>query len=236
MCDLINKGKTIDLQFHGSHNYLVSQVIYYDSVSKAFFKSIKTPHEKSFLSILVCMVSTISRITCWVEWAWRKPYWDEHNRRTTVSGTSGTFSPRNRRNACRNISPPQRQGGPYLYQILQLWIKPNLIPPSCIFSDVSVRDPTLQTSTSEKLERRYPLREHKPPHTFSWSYLNYENCSRHLHALLLVHDVIVVLGFFFCLPLFQEEANPVLCACAVPSMFTTCSGGHTSYACSVLIF
>ena len=75
---------------------------------------------------------------------------------------------------------------------------------------MSVRDPTLQTSTSEKLERRYPLREHKPPHTFSWSYLNYENCSRHLHALLLVHDVIVVLGFFFCLPLFQGGKSRTL--------------------------
>ena len=134
--DLINEGKTIDLQFHGSHNYLVSQVIYYDSVSKTFFKSIKTPHEKSFLSILVCIVSTISRIACWVEWAWRKPYWDERNRRTTVSCTSGTFSPRNRRNACRNISPLSVKGGHTCtrycsYGLNQTWSRLPVYSPMC---------------------------------------------------------------------------------------------------------
>ena len=76
-------------------------------------------------------------------------------------------------------------------------------------TDVSVQDPTLQTATPEKLEQRYILRERKQPQRFYWSYLNYENCSRHLHAFLLVHDVIVVLGFFFFLPLFQEGASVI---------------------------
>jgi len=62
-----------------------------------------------------------------------------------------------------------------------------------------MQDPTLQTATPEKLERKYLLRERKQPQRFYWSYLNYENCSRHLHTFLLVHDVIVVLGFYFFL-------------------------------------
>ena len=56
-----NRGNEVD-------NNLVYQVIYYDSqCQRIFFKSIKTPHEKSLLSILVCIVSAISRIACWVE-------------------------------------------------------------------------------------------------------------------------------------------------------------------------
>ena len=72
-----------------------------------------------------------------------------------------------------------------------------------------MQDPTIQTATPEKLERRYLLRERKQSQRFYWSYLNYENCSRHLHAFLLVHNVIVVLGFFFFLPLFPEGASVI---------------------------
>ena len=46
----------------------INTVIYFDSqCQRLFFKSIKTPDEKSFLPILIWIVSTISRIACWVE-------------------------------------------------------------------------------------------------------------------------------------------------------------------------
>ena len=48
------------------------------TVSKAFFRSIKTPHEYNPLSILffLSLILTISRIACWVEKFSRKPYGD----------------------------------------------------------------------------------------------------------------------------------------------------------------
>ena len=47
------------------------------TVSKAFFRSMKTPQENKRLSIFVWTVLTMSIIACCIECAFRKPYCDE---------------------------------------------------------------------------------------------------------------------------------------------------------------
>ena len=57
---------------------------------------------------------------------------------------------------------------------------------SCTSSDVSVQDPTLQTSTPEKLKRRYPLRERKSSQRFySFTRITRTVYMRFLHQLTL---------------------------------------------------
>ena len=51
----------------------------WSTVSKAFLRSMKTPHEKRPWFILICIAFTMSNIACWVEWPLRKPYWEEYN-------------------------------------------------------------------------------------------------------------------------------------------------------------
>ena len=46
----------------------------WSTVSKAFFKSIKTPHENRRLSLLLWIVLTMSIIACWVECC-SMPFW-----------------------------------------------------------------------------------------------------------------------------------------------------------------
>ena len=58
--DLVSRMKITFLSRHESHSIQVYEVRYYDQ--QAFFKSIKTPHEKNRLSIFVCIAFTISRI------------------------------------------------------------------------------------------------------------------------------------------------------------------------------
>ena len=58
-------------------------------------------------------------------------------------------------------------------------------------SDVSVQDLTLQTSTPEKLKRRYPLRKRKPPQTF----YSLTRITRTVYMRLL-HQLTFILGFF----------------------------------------
>ena len=53
--------------------------ISWSTVSKAFFRSMKIPHENKRLFIFVCIAFTISRIACRVECALRKPHWDGVN-------------------------------------------------------------------------------------------------------------------------------------------------------------
>ena len=50
--------------------------IEWSTASKAFFKSMKIPHDNSLLSMFFCKELTISIIACWVECLSRKPYCD----------------------------------------------------------------------------------------------------------------------------------------------------------------
>lgn len=102
---------------------------------------------------------------------------------------------------------------------------------SYTYSDLSVQDPTLQTSTLEKFERGYPLSVCKMPQRLYYFYQNYERCSRHWHGLRFVNYIIAVLIKFLFSHLdfkwghLAFVISHILCTCAVNS-FTMCLVGQ----------
>ena len=158
--------------------------------------------------------------------------------RTTVFCTSGTFNPRNGRNACRNIMSPSSVKGGHTgtwysnYGLKRSW--------SFLYIVGCVRArPDTSNGNPWKAWAKIPTQRARTASEVLLVLSELRELFKTLSCISISTRRYRCVRFLFFSYLYFKRGHllyPVLCARVDRSMFTICSGGHASDAYCVLLF